>query len=293
MDASSASICVGTCAMYRRAALDRCNGFPQIGHSEDIYTGVHLLREGYRTVYVPVVLAKGLCPDKLSSFISQQYRWCAGSMSLLIDQDFHDLPLTYKQRMCFFTGFGYYISSAVGAYVLPIPTLVILWFLPERVQLSNFFWVLPGLALLPVMAVMHRTSWTPQVLRVHVISAFAAALAVWHSLRGHTAEWVPTGEVRRTSTTSWITAGMLMWSIVTNVTMAVGVVVFLRSGRSAVDVAPVIFYVVVNAYVWIPIALMAWRELRERRSVVDIREPKPAAAHRLRSGTDLESLLAG
>lgn len=291
-DTLDAPICVGTCAVYRRAALTRCGGFPQIGHSEDIYTGVHLMREGYRTVYVPVVLAKGLCPDKLSSFISQQYRWCAGSMSLLVDQSFHDLPLTYKQRMCFFTGFGYYISSAVGAYVLPIPTLAILWFLPERVQLSNFFWVLPGLMLFPVMAVMHRTSWTPQALRVYVISAFAAGLAVWHSLRGYTAEWVPTGEVRKTSTTSWITAGMLLWSIGTNLLMAVGVVQFARSGRSLVDVSPIVFYVVVNAYIWIPIAAVAWRERKERRAVIDLRDSEPArtARHSYTSDVGLEIL---
>ena len=73
-DTLGAPICVGTCAIYRRAGLENSGGFAQIGHSEDVHTGVNLMKAGYRTTYVPVVLAKGLCPDKLSSFISQQYR---------------------------------------------------------------------------------------------------------------------------------------------------------------------------------------------------------------------------
>lgn len=259
-DTLGAPICVGTCAIYRRSALERSGGFAQIGHSEDVHTGVNLMKVGYRVVYVPIVLAKGLCPDRLSSFISQQYRWCAGSMSLLRDQKFHDSPLRYRQRMCFFTGFGYYISTAVGVYALSLPTIIMLWFLPDRIQLSNFFWVFPTLALYPIVALVHRTRWTPQTLRVYTISSFAHAAAIWHILRGRTAEWVPSGETRSTSMTSRVTAAMIGWSAATNVLMAVGVWQFLASGRSLVDVAPVIFYTFMSAYIWMPIATMAWQQ---------------------------------
>jgi cellulose synthase (UDP-forming) len=263
-DRLGAPICVGTCAIYRRAGLDRSGGFAQIGHSEDVHTGVNLMKVGYRTVYVPVVLAKGLCPDRLSSFVSQQYRWCAGSMSLLADQAFHDAPLTYRQRMCFFTGFGYYISTAIGVYLLALPTIIMLWAYPDRIQLSNFFWVLPMLVLYPVIAVMHRTSWTPQTLRVYTISSFSHAAAIWHTLRGRAAEWVPTGEVRKTSMTDRVTLAMLVWCAGCNVAMVAGVADYLRAGRSVVNVAPVLFYCVMNAYIWVPIAALAVRERRGR-----------------------------
>ena len=82
-DAAGAPICVGTNALYRRKALAEAGGFAQIEHSEDVHTGVNLLKAGYRTQYVPVLLAKGLCPDDLAGFMNQQYRWCTGSMSLL------------------------------------------------------------------------------------------------------------------------------------------------------------------------------------------------------------------
>jgi cellulose synthase/poly-beta-1,6-N-acetylglucosamine synthase-like glycosyltransferase len=38
-DRSDAAICVGTCAIYRRSALEVGGGFPEIDHSEDVYTG--------------------------------------------------------------------------------------------------------------------------------------------------------------------------------------------------------------------------------------------------------------
>jgi cellulose synthase/poly-beta-1,6-N-acetylglucosamine synthase-like glycosyltransferase len=52
-DRAGAAICVGTCALYRRAALEQSGGFAQIGHSEDVHTGVNLMRVGYRVQYVP------------------------------------------------------------------------------------------------------------------------------------------------------------------------------------------------------------------------------------------------
>ena len=164
-------------------------------------------------MYVPVVLAKGLCPDQLSSFISQQYRWCAGSMSLLRDKSFHDSPLTYRQRMCFFTGFGYYISTAVGVFMLPMPTIIMLWFLPGPRSAVELLLAHPDIRAVPV----HRDDAQDRMvarrhLRVYTISSFSHAAAIWHTLIGRTAEWVPTGETRRTSMTSTVASLIVVWT---------------------------------------------------------------------------------
>ena len=257
-----APICVGTCAIYRRSALDASGGFAQIGHSEDVHTGVNLMKVGYRTIYVPVILAKGVCPDKLSSFISQQYRWCAGSMSLLRDRAFHNSPLRYRQRICFFTGFGYYISTAVGVFMLPLPTIIMLWFMPDRVRLSNFFWLIPTFMMYPLIRRVHRSGWTMDTLRVYTISSFSHVAAIWHTLIGRTAEWVPSGETRKTSMSSRVTALMLTWTATTNLLMISGCARFLLQGRSPVDVGPVFVVSLIATYTWVPIALLAWRERR-------------------------------
>ncbi|MCW2854676.1 MAG: hypothetical protein JWR52_291 [Marmoricola sp.] len=276
-DTLGAPICVGTCAIYRRAGLENSGGFAQIGHSEDVHTGVNLMKAGYRTTYVPVVLAKGLCPDKLSSFISQQYRWCAGSMSLLRDKKFHDSPLTYRQRMCFFTGFGYYITTAVGVFCLPLPTLIMLWFMPERVQLANFFWMVPAFAMYPLIRVMHKSGWRASTLRVYTIASFSHAAAILHTLRGRTAEWVPTGETRRTSMTSNVIVTMVSWLAVTNIATLIGVLRFLGVwGGSVIDVGPIVMVAILNASVWIPILGLAWKERsvsREATTSTDLVAP--------------------
>ena len=61
-DRFNAAICVGTCALYRRKALEATGGFAQIEHSEDIHTGLHLMQAGFQTRYVPIVVSRGLCP---------------------------------------------------------------------------------------------------------------------------------------------------------------------------------------------------------------------------------------
>jgi cellulose synthase (UDP-forming) len=92
-DTVDGAICVGTCAIYRRAALENSEGFAQIGHSEDVHTGVNLIRAGYKVRYLPVILAKGLCPETFSGYVNMMYRWCTGSLSLLADPRFHATPM--------------------------------------------------------------------------------------------------------------------------------------------------------------------------------------------------------
>ena len=81
------AICVGTNAIYRRDALDDNGGTTQIEHSEDVHTGFDLRRLGWNLRYVPAVLATGVCPDDKAAFMRQQYRWCAGSMSLTFSRE--------------------------------------------------------------------------------------------------------------------------------------------------------------------------------------------------------------
>lgn len=198
-DAVSGAICVGTCAIYRRAGLARAGGFAQIGHSEDVHTGVNLMKVGFTTRYVPVVLSAGLCPDNYGGFLSQQYRWCAGSMSLFRDPSFHAAPLTFAQRMCFFTGFLYYLSTAVTFFGGPMAAAVLVWALPQEV----WPWVyLPLVAASWCIFVAWKTTlttrWNLSVLRVQMLYSAAHAVAIWHMLQGRPAAWVPTGSAGTT-----------------------------------------------------------------------------------------------
>ncbi|MBT0772572.1 glycosyltransferase [Kineosporia sp. J2-2] len=197
-DAVGAAICVGTSAVYRRRALEAIGGFPLIGHSEDVYCGVMMARKGFQLRYVPVLLTRGACPDNLDAFIAQQYRWCEGSMSLLMDRNFHEEPtMSAAQRASYWSGFLYYLATAVNAALAPLAVLVMVIAYPDRVQSGNMlplavatlFW----LAVFPVVAFGR---WRFEVFRVQAVYGFAHLFCIGDLIRGRAAEWVATGAVR-------------------------------------------------------------------------------------------------
>jgi cellulose synthase (UDP-forming) len=211
-DAVDAAICVGTDAIYRRAALVAAGGFARIGHSEDVHTGVNLAKAGFVTRYVPVNLAKGVCPDNVDGFANQQYRWCTGSMSLLADPEFHRSSLSIKQKLCFWTGFLYYITTSIAAFTIPIPGLLMLYFFPEQIRPVNY---LPMLGTVFVWSTLmprvthHR--WTPAVLRVQLLIGYCHAVALYDFARKRTAAWVPTGTAKRNATARRVLLTLRVW----------------------------------------------------------------------------------
>lgn len=199
-DKAGAPICVGTCAVYRRAALEASGGFAQIEHSEDVHTGIQLTLAGFRVRYVPVLVSKGLCPDDLSGFLNQQYRWCNGSMSLLRSGRANHAPLSMSQRLAFWSGFLYYISTAINVFVLHIPGVIMATFFPGEVRAEHYIPFLAGAwVYFVLMPRMMRSHWRFEVLRVQMAYSFCHALAIFHQLTGRTEGWVATGAVGRKS----------------------------------------------------------------------------------------------
>ncbi|MFF7990852.1 glycosyltransferase [Kitasatospora xanthocidica] len=195
-DAQDGTVCCGTNALYRRAALKRIGGFAEIDHSEDLYTGLALARAGWSTRYVPALVAKGMSPTGLPAFISQQYRWCLGSLALVGDPGFRKGPLPRSARLCFWNGILGYVTSAVNVFAVPLPALIMLFFRPEEIQPWQVLPFLPpiwvALVLLPAMS---RTRWRFEVTRVQLLGGLCHVVAIAHALRRRSADWVPTGAV--------------------------------------------------------------------------------------------------
>nr|WP_199815247.1 cellulose synthase catalytic subunit [Streptomyces novaecaesareae] len=195
-DAQDGTVCCGTNALYRRAALTRIGGFAEIDHSEDLYTGLALARAGWATRYVPALVAKGMSPTGLPAFISQQYRWCLGSLALVRDPDFRNGPLQKSARLCFWNGILGYVTSAVNVFAVPLPALIMLFFRPEEIEPWQVLPFLPpiwvALVLLPAMS---RTRWRFEVTRVQLLGGLCHIVAIAHALRRRSADWVPTGAV--------------------------------------------------------------------------------------------------
>ncbi|MFD5919007.1 glycosyltransferase family 2 protein [Kitasatospora sp. NPDC058201] len=193
-DASDAAICCGSNAVYRRAAIDAAGGFARLDHSEDLFTGLGLYAKGYRTLYVPVLVAKGTSPDNLASFVNQQYRWAMGNLHLLGSPELKRIGAPWRMRLCFYEGIVGYLAAAVNIFVAPLPPLVMMFWYPDQIRPWH---VLPMLAPLWLWHVLlprvSRTRWRIEVIRSNVLMSAAAGAAFWHTLRGRSAAWVPTG----------------------------------------------------------------------------------------------------
>jgi GT2 family glycosyltransferase len=193
-------ICCGTSAVYRRSALVEAGGFVQIEHSEDVYTGIALRRQGFRTIYIPTVLTKGLCPDGAKAFFNQQYRWCAGSMTLLLDRDFWEVKMPFLQRLCYVSGFLYFLFTALWIFMGFVPVIAMIFFFPDQVRLSNYIPLIPSMIYAWIIQPnWHRTKYGFEIQSIRALTAYAHFFAIKDILFGKLQDWIPTGEAGETT----------------------------------------------------------------------------------------------
>lgn len=215
-DYHGGAICVGTCAIYRRRALEDIGGTALIEHSEDVHTGFSLREAGWGLKYIPVPLAAGLCPDDPDSFLSQQYRWCAGSMSLLFSRRFWSLRMPLTTRLCYMCGFCYYLHTALFTVLAPAIPLVLVYAAPGRVRLLSCLLIVPSLACnLVVFPLWHRCQFGPAAWMTRFLYGWAHLFCIVDICRGRPMGWQPTGGTKKKSRTGRIWTASAVWSITT------------------------------------------------------------------------------
>lgn len=254
--ANEGSICVGTCAIYRRAALDEIGGTSLIEHSEDVHTGFDLRTQGWSLRYVPVALSTGVCPDTVGAFFNQQYRWCMGSMSLLRSRKFWGLKMPVKARLCYLSGFIYYIQTALLTIATPLIPLTLLLASPRTLLLRNSWLVLPSIIYVSVIfPVWHRNPYRLEAWAVRILYGWAHLFAIVDIVRGRPMGWQPTGaKATRKNKTRRLWIGLAGWSAVT-AAVWVGVAMWrmttLVSANFVLLLASGIFYAITVARVLI------------------------------------------
>jgi cellulose synthase (UDP-forming) len=191
-DRFGAAICVGTSAVYRRAALEAEGGPTLIPYAEDVHTGLDVRRAGWSVAYVPVVLSTGLCPDNLDAFVRQQYRWCTGNAGVVFSRRLWSVPMSIPARLSYISGFFYYAYTALLIFFGPAIPVVMLIFLPGQIRLRNFVVLLPamitGFVLYPLW---HRARYGPSVWPLGIARGWAHVFAIWDGARGKTMGWHP------------------------------------------------------------------------------------------------------
>lgn len=223
-DRFGAGVCVGSCCLYRRSALEELGGSPEIDHSEDLWTGFELLSRGWRLKYLPVVLAKGICPEDVRTFFSQQYRWCLGSLTLVLSLAFWKARLTLAQRFCYLAGFAYYAATAMNSLLALMPPLVMATFYPYWLHWNHLAFTALALIYTPfVLCLWSRYPFGVHFLTTREVSGAAHLQAIFDTLCGRVQEWVVSGapgQSRKTSRFPWalginlaasLLGGMLIW----------------------------------------------------------------------------------
>jgi cellulose synthase (UDP-forming) len=102
-DGHDAMFCCGTNVIFSREALESVGGFPENSVTEDFELSVRLHEQGWRTAYVPEVLAHGLGPEDMASYVSQQQRWARGCLSAI--------PAVLRARLPFRQKVQYLLSA--------------------------------------------------------------------------------------------------------------------------------------------------------------------------------------
>ncbi len=130
---------IGANCTFRRKALDSIGGHAA-GLAEDMHTSMKLHAQGWKSVYVPRVLTRGLVPNTLSAYFKQQLKWSRGVFELLVTtypKVFQ--KLTWRQKLHYgllpwhyFMGFLFLIN-----FLVPIVSLLTAQ-IPMRVGLAYF-----------------------------------------------------------------------------------------------------------------------------------------------------------
>ena len=188
------SICVGTNAVYRRAALEPIGGTAPTSSCEDVHTGFYVVANGWTLKPIPLILACGTCPDTPRAFFGQQMRWCTGTMALLLQRGFWTSSLSLQQKLCYSIGVLYYVTTAVQPFLGPLPAPLILWSRPDLFKYYNLFFAFPNLLLsLVALRIWTRCRYTLSVQYVQIIMSYAYLQAILDLIAGRTSGWVPSG----------------------------------------------------------------------------------------------------
>ncbi len=154
---NAAFIC-GTNVVIRAAALDEIGGLPQHSVTEDFAASI-ALHASWRSVYLSDVLATGLGPMDVPSYLKQQHRWAIGTMGVFLSH-WRDILLPKKQglkieqRIQYFLACTHYLCGLRDLIYLFSPIIFICTGIPavRSATLTEFLWHFAPYCLLNIVA---------------------------------------------------------------------------------------------------------------------------------------------
>ncbi|MCE7073113.1 glycosyltransferase [Dyadobacter sp. CY327] len=152
-------LAIGANCTFRRTALDSIGGHAA-GLAEDLHTSMQLHAKGWKSVYVPAIVARGLVPSTLSAYYKQQLKWSRGVFDLLVTA-YPKLfsQFTWRQKLHYALLPMHYMSGIIYLINFLIPIIALCFGAsPMHMDISEF-----GLAVFPLIAsivlIRHFVQW--------------------------------------------------------------------------------------------------------------------------------------
>ncbi|WP_241984567.1 glycosyltransferase [Cryobacterium adonitolivorans] len=199
----NAAFCVGTNVIFRRDAINDIGGMYTDSKSEDVWTSLKLHERGWKTIYIPTVLATGHAPDTVEAYTKQQLRWATGGFEILL----HSNPLsprrrlTFDQRLQYLVTASFYLTGIAPLLLLLVPPLEIYLDLqPMNLSTTVVTWLLyyAGFYLMQVLLAFYTMGsfrWETLMLATASFPIYVAALI--NVLVGKEQHWSATGDRSR------------------------------------------------------------------------------------------------
>jgi len=111
-DWNAAYMC-GTNMVIRKKAILGVGGMMEDNITEDMATALLMHARGWKSVYIPEVLAEGLAPEDFSSYYKQQSRWTRGSLDALFKYVFTMPGLSWGQRIQYLSSASFFLMGSI------------------------------------------------------------------------------------------------------------------------------------------------------------------------------------
>jgi len=213
----NAAFCVGTNVVFRRAAIDDIGGMYTNSKSEDVWTSLMLHERGWRSVFIPTVLAVGDAPETVEAYSKQQLRWATGGFEILLTHSplSPRRRLTIDQRIQYLVTASFYLTGICPFILLLVPPLEIYFDLrPMNLSISVATWFLyyAGFYLMQILLAWYTVgSFRWQTLTLATVSFPIYIKALMNVVRGKDVGWQATGTARGSSPFNFIVPQVMLF----------------------------------------------------------------------------------
>lgn len=148
------AVAIGANCTFRRKALESIGGHG-IGLAEDLITSLRIHAAGWKSIYNPVIVSRGLVPEDMGSFCKQQLKWARGTFEVL----FAEVPkvfskLTLWQKLIYCSIGSYYFVGTTTLFFLLVPFLYFFTgIIPGKMSFVDF--IIKGAPIILIAALIY------------------------------------------------------------------------------------------------------------------------------------------